>query len=356
MNWYYVDGGQQAGPVDDATFRSLIQSGKIRSDTLVWREGMPEWLPYQKVYEESQVLAGVRTSVQEPPADPNTSRCVECGRVFSNDEMINYGTARVCAECKPVFLQKIAEGVPVQTGNARRLQPVDADALINEVLTRDYQIDTGSCITRAWELIKKNFAIAVIGTLLVTICERACGFVPVLGVFIALIIQGPLTGGLYLFFLKMLRGEPVTIGDAFSGFSQRFWPLFGTVLVLAGLMVIWITPAIVLAFPAFRSETAPNLFFWIFGALGLIGMLYTAIASVFALPLCADLGLGPWDSLRTSFRVVSQHWLSVFFLTFVAGLLSMLGLFACLVGVVFTAPILYAAISYAYEDIFGVKS
>jgi len=35
MNWYYVDAGQQAGPVDDAQLEELLRSGKIQSDTLV---------------------------------------------------------------------------------------------------------------------------------------------------------------------------------------------------------------------------------------------------------------------------------------------------------------------------------
>ena len=34
MNWYYVDGGQQAGPVNDADFDALVQSGKVQPDTL----------------------------------------------------------------------------------------------------------------------------------------------------------------------------------------------------------------------------------------------------------------------------------------------------------------------------------
>jgi hypothetical protein len=49
MGWYYVDGGQQAGPVDDAQLAALASSGKILSDTLVWREGMDNWRMYGEV-------------------------------------------------------------------------------------------------------------------------------------------------------------------------------------------------------------------------------------------------------------------------------------------------------------------
>ena len=40
MDWYYVDAGQQAGPVNDAQLAALASSGTILNDTLVWREGM----------------------------------------------------------------------------------------------------------------------------------------------------------------------------------------------------------------------------------------------------------------------------------------------------------------------------
>lgn len=46
MNWYYrQDDGTQAGPVSEATFRSLVAQGAIRPDTLVWHEGMADWQP-----------------------------------------------------------------------------------------------------------------------------------------------------------------------------------------------------------------------------------------------------------------------------------------------------------------------
>ena len=46
MTWFYVDAGQQAGPVPDEQLDELVRNGKIRTDTLVWREGMPNWQPY----------------------------------------------------------------------------------------------------------------------------------------------------------------------------------------------------------------------------------------------------------------------------------------------------------------------
>jgi len=45
--------------------------------------------------------------------------CAECGGVFAAEETIRYGNVNVCAACKPRFMQKLAEGAPVDTGNFR---------------------------------------------------------------------------------------------------------------------------------------------------------------------------------------------------------------------------------------------
>jgi uncharacterized RDD family membrane protein YckC len=45
MKWYYSDGGKQLGPVDETELNRLVTLGAVRSDTLVWQEGMPAWQP-----------------------------------------------------------------------------------------------------------------------------------------------------------------------------------------------------------------------------------------------------------------------------------------------------------------------
>ena len=43
--WYYARAGQQAGPVDLNTLKSLISAGQLSSADMVWRDGMPQWAP-----------------------------------------------------------------------------------------------------------------------------------------------------------------------------------------------------------------------------------------------------------------------------------------------------------------------
>lgn len=50
-NWFYGQQGSQSGPVDLATLRGMAASGQLQPTDLVWREGMPDWLPASTVPE-----------------------------------------------------------------------------------------------------------------------------------------------------------------------------------------------------------------------------------------------------------------------------------------------------------------
>jgi uncharacterized RDD family membrane protein YckC len=45
MNWHYSDGGKQVGPIDETELNRLVTLGAVRSDTLVWHEGLTSWQP-----------------------------------------------------------------------------------------------------------------------------------------------------------------------------------------------------------------------------------------------------------------------------------------------------------------------
>ncbi len=49
--WFYARGQERLGPVSAATIRHLLQARAIARETLVWREGMADWLPVAKTDE-----------------------------------------------------------------------------------------------------------------------------------------------------------------------------------------------------------------------------------------------------------------------------------------------------------------
>jgi hypothetical protein len=117
--------------------------------------------------------------------------------------MIQYGTVHVCAACKPVFMQKLSEGLQVGARRGRRPLPVNADELVREILARDYRIDIGSCISRVgppsnpfgtghWRDLSRHAV------------QPGGRIHPLLGIIASLILQGPLLGGLNVFYLKLI--------------------------------------------------------------------------------------------------------------------------------------------------------
>lgn len=49
--WFYARGNERMGPVSPETIRHLLQAAAITGQTLVWREGMPDWAPVERTTE-----------------------------------------------------------------------------------------------------------------------------------------------------------------------------------------------------------------------------------------------------------------------------------------------------------------
>lgn len=99
MEWYYVRDSQQDGPHTDEGLKELVRAGVINAETLIWREGMPEWKPLRQAAPHVASTAG------------NQVACTECGGVFVESETVPIRDATLCAKCKPLYLQKLQEGV-----------------------------------------------------------------------------------------------------------------------------------------------------------------------------------------------------------------------------------------------------
>ena len=68
--WYYAVEGSSVGPVDQAEFDALVAAGTIRSDTLVWQEGMEDWLPYGRADQTSAQASAPPRAPLSDAGDP----------------------------------------------------------------------------------------------------------------------------------------------------------------------------------------------------------------------------------------------------------------------------------------------
>ncbi len=63
--FYVAIDNQQAGPFDINTLKQYAQSGRLTSDTLVWKQGMPNWTPAAQVAELTTIF-----NATPPPLPP----------------------------------------------------------------------------------------------------------------------------------------------------------------------------------------------------------------------------------------------------------------------------------------------
>lgn len=101
MNWYYVENGQEIGPVNDGNLNRLLKEQTIKPETLVWRDGMEKWVPYKQMTIGAEAVAKASATV-----------CSECGRSFAPAELTLVGENLVCAACKQTVFQGVAVAAP----------------------------------------------------------------------------------------------------------------------------------------------------------------------------------------------------------------------------------------------------
>lgn len=127
MDWYYMDKGQEKGPLGKEKMQELVRSGTIVRDTHVRNGESKNWTTYGRILDatanrrrqQAQTNQGTPQATQDYATQSYSpdkgSVCTECGGAFAEDELLSYQDARVCASCKPVFFQKLKEGVAETT-------------------------------------------------------------------------------------------------------------------------------------------------------------------------------------------------------------------------------------------------
>ena len=312
---YKIIGGDknEYGPVSADQMRQWIAQGRADANTLIQSEGATDWKPVSDFPEFADALAAKSRDFAPPPP-------------------------------------------PLSPGFT---------PLPEEILLRDYDFNIGSCVSRSWDLLMTRFGLVFGGAalfLVVTWGMAFLGQIPIVGILISLasfIITGPLTGGLYYFFFRVVRGQPVEVTDIFTGFRLSFVHLMLAYIISVLITGVSAIPGAIVfgvsMIPVFQGND-PTVFVVLFAILGviimLIPVLFLTVSWMFALPLVIDKGLDFWPALETSRRVVAKHWWKLFGLLLVTGLINLAGVAACCIGVLFTMPLAIGTMVYGYEDIF----
>ena len=196
-------------------------------------------------------------------------------------------------------------------------------------LTRSTSV--GSAFNKGLQLYKENFVLIFLAYLIaMLISSITCG-----------ICGGPMTCGVIGIVLALLRNQnpKPQISDLFNGF-QKFLPAFVTMLAFSAINFV---AQIVNIVPVLGQLAAIVIACFIFPAVILWALFFIQDQN-------ATIGEAIVEPLKL---VTKKPFWSVILVVFVAGLLGMVGIIACGIGMLFTMPFSMCMIAAAYEEVYG---
>jgi hypothetical protein len=328
MNWHYVSAGQAVGPISAPELEKLVQSGVIQPGTLVWNPSMTEWKPYSsvKAAAASSLPPGATAEPQGLGAQPSPA-----------------------TQVGPEGLgERPVSGLPGAGGSL----PSDADELFKLIQGRGYTLDIGACLNRSWELLKENFWLVVGATLLSSIIQQGGAMIPILGI----ALSGILMGGLYNFYIKLIRSQSSGIADIFSGFGPCWVQLMLVPIIQGAVMLVILGIGAIVIFGLWHVQRRThhyNPLVFLITPIFLAPVIYLGLGWLFSLPLVIDRGLAFWPAMELSRKVIGMHWGSFFLMAILAIVFLFAGMMACIVGTFVALPLVFGMLMYAYEDVFG---
>ena len=329
---------KQYGPISADQIRQWISEGRLNGDTVACAEGTEEWKPLSKFPEFGFSAAPAPGAAAPGGAGPMTRE-----EIIARDYSLD-------------LYELLHSRLDAPQGQFRHHD--SSRSCCSSFLA----------IAKYLVFMQAVFMVAGFNRLPFTV-KKYLG--PIYVIFNTLAI-GPGLGGLFYVYLSLLRGKPATAGDLFTGFKS-FQDLFLGKLIpsLIGSLCMFpytyvsnskmapffdhlqenpqaVNPQEMLSQMLSGFSSSMPIFF-----ICLIPTMYLSVNWQFTVPLIIDKQMGFWTAMRTSWKMVHKHWLTVFGLLVLAGLLNVGGVLMCCVGLLATIPLGLAALCYAYEDIFG---
>jgi len=317
--WFYECGGERRGPVTATELFDLRQRGEIRADSLVWRDGLADWIPFA-----SSGLAPDPSKASGPPPIP----------MFAP-----VGPPPVPVSAIP-FVSRVV-----------RLRP-------------DFRPSIRSCYGRAWELLKTRFW-PFIGcfTLLNVILSVAYQFL-----LPAFFLTLPLVAGFYYYTLCVIRDRPASIEMIFEGFRRQFGALaianlilsalsiaiFLIVALVCGLLFFWLGSKTSMFSPFKPEFVSVGFFLGYFLCFGFFFPLITCgFVAIFAIPILIEGDHKAGEALALGWQATKPNLFRIGVFSILCILLSYIGMLAFFVGAFITGTWSSIASVYLYEDAFG---
>ncbi|MCE1273321.1 MAG: hypothetical protein LWW75_02190 [Chlorobiales bacterium] len=201
------------------------------------------------------------------------------------------------------------------------------DAVIDSLLSREYDPDFGAALRKGMEMFKEHIGEFAGFTLILMLVSALSSRLAGGSSLIVSIASIPLFAGFMIGTFKLLAGHELHFNDLFSGY-RYFLPLalagMASSLIVAAGMVLLIVPGI-----------------------------YFLVSYLFVSALVVDYGMEFWQAMETSRKLVSRHWLRLFVFVLLILSINLLGLLALGIGLLVTIPVTSCAVAVVYRSIAG---
>jgi Membrane domain of glycerophosphoryl diester phosphodiesterase len=164
----------------------------------------------------------------------------------------------------------------------------------------------------------------------------------------------PLTSGATAVCLAQLKGRRWTFGDFFSGF--RHWGSLAGVGLISQLISIFVLMPIAVMLPFYVQNRDERLLLSaaVLLVFGFPIMLFVSIRLLFFAPaLIFDRRLSALEAMKANWELTRGHFFGLLGVSILMGLITIGGVFACLVGVLFAVPYTMLIVNAGYLLIAG---
>ena len=148
-----------------------------------------------------------------------------------------------------------------------------------------------------------------------------------LNAMVPMILQGPLIAGFHIYCIKRLLGRPTDFGDLFKGFN-------------------FFVPALV-------ASLVIGLFSGVAMLFCIIPGLVVAAMYKFTYLFIVDKRMDFWPAMQASHNVVRNDYFGFTMFLILLALVNVLGALCCIVGLLVSIPVTFAAITVAYQELVG---
>ena len=175
----------------------------------------------------------------------------------------------------------------------------------------------GVWIGAGWDMVKADMGnYVLIGLVFVA-----------LNALVPVILQGPLMAGFHIYCIKRLLGRQTEFADLFKGFNFFVPALVAFVVIM--------------------------LFTFAGSLLCVIPGLVVAAMYKFTYLFIVDKRMDFWPAMQASHAVVRNDYFGFTMFLLLMVLVNLLGVLCCVVGVLVTIPLSFAAITVAYNELVG---